>query len=207
MYNGDVIDCNPCKGPTLIPSNFTYIEKFVTTAQLVLVIEKFTVFQNLIANDIFSLLNGDIVLVTARGYPDVSTRWILHKMWLENHLPMYILVDGDPFGIEIMLIYRYGSDAQTQHVDNLYCPHLKWLGIHPSDICNMTMNREPFTTIDNNKIESLLRRPYLDDDILTELLILQMLQSKVKIDNLSKDTFSSFTINYIVNKIKRQIVL
>lgn len=207
MSNGDIIDCNAFNGATLMPSNFTYIDQFVTTAHFVLVVEKYTVFQNLVANDVLNKLNGNVILVTARGYPDISTRWILHKLWLENHLPIYALMDGDPFGIEIMLIYRYGSYKQAQYADNLICPQLKWLGIHPSDIGLMMAEREPLDLSDYNKIESLLKRSYVDEDICAELLILQMLQCKVKIDNMSKDMFSSFINDYIINKIKRQIVL
>lgn len=207
MSNGDIIDCNEYKGPTLMPPNFTYIDKFETAAHLVLVVEKDTVFQNLIACNIFSLLNGDIILITARGYPDICTRWILHKLWIENFLNIYAFVDGDPFGIEIMLIYRYGSLAQGPNTINLTCPQLKWLGIHPSEITHITAPIEPLSPNDRKKIKSLLRRSYLDDEIRTELLILQNLQCKVKIDNISRKMFSTFTCDYIINKIKRQILL
>lgn len=207
MSNGDIIDCNAFKGATLMPSNFTYIDKFITSAYLVLLVEKYTVFQNLIANDILSKLNGNVIIMTGRGYPDISTRWILHKLCQENHLPIYALVDGDPFGIEIMLIYRYGSYAYSHYTNELICPQLKWLGIHPSDIGLMMAEREPLALSDYNKIESLLKRSYVDEEICTELLILQMLQCKVKIDNMSNDMFDEFINDYIVNKIKRQIVL
>ncbi|XP_023293846.2 meiotic recombination protein W68 [Lucilia cuprina] len=207
MSNGDVIDCDVYKGPTLMPPNFTYIDKFVTTAKFVLVVEKDTVFENLIVNGIFSMLNGSIILVTARGYPDISTRWILHKLWIENQLPIYALVDGDPFGIEIMLIYRYGSMRQGLNANNLTCPQLKWLGIHPSDISHLMTQTEPLAENDYNKIKSLLHRSYIDHEIRTELLILHRLQCKVKIDNMSANMLNLFISDYIVNKIKRQIVL
>ncbi|XP_065369642.1 meiotic recombination protein W68 [Calliphora vicina] len=207
MSNGDVIDCDAFKGPTLMPPNFTYIDKFVTTAKFVLVVEKYTVFQNLIVNGIFAMLDGVIILVTARGYPDICTRWILHKLWIENHLGIYALVDGDPFGIEIMLIYRYGSLSQSLNAHDLTCPQLKWLGIHPSDISHINTQRETLATNDHKKIVSLLRRPYVDDEIRSELIILRRLQCKVKIDNMSANMFSLFISDYIVNKINRQLVL
>lgn len=207
MSNGDIIDCNAFKGPTLMPPNFTFIDKFETKANFVLVVEKNTVFQNLIASNIFSLLNGNIILVTARGYPDICTRWILHKLWKENYLRVYALVDGDPFGIEIMLIYRYGTLKKGLNSYNLTCPELKWLGIHPSDLSHMAVPREHLTANDQNKIKSLLCRSYLDDEIRSELLLLQRQQSKVKIDNMTANIFSVFISDYILNKIKRQIVL
>lgn len=202
MSNGDVIDCSRFKGATLMPPNFTYIDNFETTASLVLVVEKYTVFQYLIANDIFALLKGNIILITARGYPDICTRHILQKLWTENRLNIYALVDCDPFGIEIMLIYRYGSLSQSQHGFYLSCPQLKWLGIHATDVAFMESHMEYLSTADQNKITSLLARSYLDDEIRKELLLLQRLQCKIKIDNLS-----SIVLDYITNKIKRFLSL
>lgn len=207
MSNGDVIDCSSFKGPTLVPPNFTYIDRFETSAQLIVVVEKNTVFQKLIANDIFGHLEGNIILLTARGYPDISTRWILHKLWQENHLNVYALVDGDPFGIEIMLIYRHGSLAQNNNSEQLNCPQLKWLGIHPSDFKHMIVAKEPMGHNDYRKIDSLLSRSYVEKEIRDELLVLRQQQHKVKIDNMSVYTFSLFITDYIANKIKRQIII
>lgn len=41
--------------------------------------------------------------------PDTCTRQIVNLIWLKFKLPSYCLVDANPFGIQIMLIYKYGS--------------------------------------------------------------------------------------------------
>lgn len=48
-------------------------------------------------------------LFQGKGYPDMNTRFLLKQIWLKYRLPMYILTDADPHGIEIMLTYRHGS--------------------------------------------------------------------------------------------------
>ena len=35
------------------------------------------------------------------GIPDLNTRQLLHRLWVDLSLPTFILVDGDPFGFEV----------------------------------------------------------------------------------------------------------
>ncbi|XP_075166674.1 meiotic W68 [Haematobia irritans] len=209
MSNGDLIDCNSFSTPTMIPPNFTYIDHFQTNAQLILIVEKDTMFKRLLQSSLSSIMNGHLLLVTARGSPDIATRWLLHNLTRQyNHIATYMLADGDPYGIEIMLTYRYGSLNFSQYASMLSCPHMKWLGIHPSDIIyNGQIPQEPLTANDYRKIESLLKRSYVPEEIRRELMILQQHRFKVKLDNMSGQTFSLFIYDYIVNKIKRQVVL
>ncbi|XP_061391808.1 meiotic recombination protein W68 [Musca vetustissima] len=209
MNNGDVIDCHKTNTPTMIPPHFTYIDHFETSALLVLVVEKDTIFKKLIANNIFQIMQGKLLLLTARGNPDLSTRWLLSKLGRQhNHLQFYMLADADPYGIEIMLTYRYGSQKFNQYAEQLSCSQLKWLGIHPSDICyNLQVPQEPLSCRDFKKIESILKRLYVTEEIHWELIVLQHHGFKAKLDNMSSECFALFIHDYIINKIKRQIVL
>ncbi|EHA8587645.1 hypothetical protein COCNU_scaffold002867G000090 [Cocos nucifera] len=69
--------------------------------------EEIKVFQRL-ANDKFCERNHCIV-ITGRGYPDVPTRRFLHHIVEQLHLPVYCLVDSDPYGFDILTTYRFGS--------------------------------------------------------------------------------------------------
>lgn len=55
-----------------------------------------------------------IFFLKGKGYPDINTRSLLKKIWDDCHLPIYALVDADPFGIEIMLSYRHGSKVSNE---------------------------------------------------------------------------------------------
>ena len=46
---------------------------------------------------------------------------------------MLCLVDHDPYGIEILATYKYGSKSWATWNDHLVLPDLKWLGIHAKD--------------------------------------------------------------------------
>ncbi|KAJ3214898.1 Meiotic recombination protein W68, partial [Clydaea vesicula] len=51
-----------------------------------------------------------------------------------NLLPCYCLADGDPHGIDIVLTYKFGSQAMAHDALNLCCKNLIWLGISYDDI-------------------------------------------------------------------------
>lgn len=208
MSDGGIIDCScVMNGATLIPSNFTYIDCLETNAKYVILVEKDTVFRKLLACEIFTLIPDEIILVTGRGYPDVATRWLLHRLWIEKSLPIYMLADADPFGIEIMLIYRHGSLAQANHAGLLACPELMWLGLHPSEIELLHLPNEAMTSHDLFKLCALLRRYYISDGVKEELCVLQRLQVKAKLDNISINSFPLLISDYIMNKMRRRLVI
>lgn len=94
---------------TVLPSNVTDIKGIRTTAKFLLIVEKDTVFKRLVQDGIFEKLGSDMILITARGFPDVSTRWLVKKIWDDFRMPSFALVDADPYGIEILCCYKYGS--------------------------------------------------------------------------------------------------
>ena len=77
----------------------------VSGADLVLVVEKDAVFQRLLEERILSKFPG-LVMVTGKGVPDLATRQLVHL--LSVTLPVLIITDCDPYGLEIFLTYKYG---------------------------------------------------------------------------------------------------
>ncbi|GLA39277.1 hypothetical protein AnigIFM63309_006614 [Aspergillus niger] len=82
---------------------------------------------------------GKGVLVTGKGYPDLSTRAFVRKLFDHSHQltkqpQFYALVDGDPDGMAIMATYKYGSVAFAHENRNLNVPGLHWLGLRLADV-------------------------------------------------------------------------
>lgn len=44
------------------------------------------------------------------------------------------LVDGDPYGLDILSVYKYGSRAMQHENDKLAARRIKWLGIWASEL-------------------------------------------------------------------------
>lgn len=86
--------------PDVIPN----VTSFRTNAEYVLVVEKDSAFQRLLAEGCPAF--NKCIMITGKGYPDIPTRMIVKLLSEKAALPVYALVDADPYGFEIMCVYR-----------------------------------------------------------------------------------------------------
>lgn len=117
-----------CAAPRSVPHDISGIKDLQSNADYVLVVEKDTVFERLVQENIFERIDQKIILVTAKGYPDVNTRLLLRKISEILKKPQYIIVDADPHGIEIFFTYKYGSAQKAHHSKHLAVKDIEWIG-------------------------------------------------------------------------------
>lgn len=157
---GDRFHClNSVNQPTGIMTACTDIRRMSSPAAFVLVVEKDTVFRRLLAHAVPVRMN--CILVTGKGYPDLPSRRMVHQLWHFLRIPILALVDGDPHGVEIMCMYRFGSLSAAYDCDSLSCPQMRWIGFLPSDFAHNSATRTPLTPADVKKLQDLLTRPYV----------------------------------------------
>lgn len=81
----------------------------------------------------------------AKGYPDLTTRSFLHLIHEQrSEMPIFVLTDFDPDGLNIFRCYRFGSDALA-HESTAYNTGVRWLGMqarHVHDF-NATLQNSP----------------------------------------------------------------
>ncbi|KAK2603187.1 hypothetical protein N8I77_009663 [Diaporthe amygdali] len=101
----------------------------------ILVIEKEATFRTLAASQYWRhCIHGQGVMVTGKGYADLATLEFLNLVHSARPLiPILGVVDCDPHGIEIMRMYKYGSQSLS-HEENARVPGLQWLGVKMDDI-------------------------------------------------------------------------
>ncbi|CAA7016316.1 unnamed protein product [Microthlaspi erraticum] len=208
---GRKFDClNSLNTAFPVPVLVEEVEDVVSLAEYILVVEKETVFQRL-ANDMFCKTNRCIV-ITGRGYPDVSTRRFLRLLMEKLHLPVHCLVDCDPYGFEILATYRFGSMQMAYDIESLRAPDIKWLGAFPSDSETYGVPQQcllPLTEEDKKRTEAMLLRCYLKREMPQWRLELEtMLQRGVKfeIEALSVHSLSFLTEVYIPSKIHPEVI-
>ena len=75
--------------------------------------------------------------MTGKGFPDLNTRQLLWKLAFEiiPQAAFLCLVDGNPYGMEIMSVYKFGSLSMVwcgEHLASDSCPiiSLSTLCIH-----------------------------------------------------------------------------
>nr|XP_027063648.1 meiotic recombination protein SPO11-1-like isoform X1 [Coffea arabica]XP_027127642.1 meiotic recombination protein SPO11-1-like isoform X1 [Coffea arabica] len=178
----------------------------IGVARYILVVEKESVFQRL-ANDSFCTRNRCIV-VTGRGYPDVPTRRFLRLLIEKLHLPAYCLVDCDPYGIDILTTYRFGSMQMAYDAKFLCVPEIRWLGVFPSEVEKYCLPQQcllPLTREDKTRVEAMLLRCYLRREAPQWRFELDLLLSrglKCEIEALSVQSLSFLSEEYLPSKIQ-----
>ncbi|PSS37869.1 hypothetical protein PHLCEN_2v337 [Hermanssonia centrifuga] len=124
---------------TLIPPS-EEISRFEVSEDLswVLIVEKEAVFQTLCHLDFSShpSLPGPGVIITGKGYPDVATRQLVCTLSnnLSSTIPIIALVDADPYGIDILSVYKYGSTNMSHEQESLAAPRIRWGGVMSSEL-------------------------------------------------------------------------
>ncbi|KAI4163626.1 MAG: hypothetical protein LQ342_002660 [Letrouitia transgressa] len=127
----------------------------------VLVVEKESTFRTLASGWLHNLSKaGNGIIVTAKGYPDISTRAFLRLLSASSYPPpsVYALVDFDPDGLAIMATYKYGSFNLSHENANLNIPSLRWLGIKAEDMALSASAPQSDQGRESQKMLSLSKR-------------------------------------------------
>ena len=112
------------------------------------------------------------VLYTGKGFPDLATQELLsminnvndYRHNLTTPIPIFCLVDDDPYGVTIYGIYKFGGGEKSSVIERerLALPELKYLGIKSGDfegddddgIISLTQR-------DRRRIELLLQKDWV----------------------------------------------
>ncbi|CEH17130.1 meiotic recombination protein spo11 [Ceraceosorus bombacis] len=144
--------------------NVESIVKLSTSAGWICVVEKEAVFRSLLADSSYLReygIEGSGAVITGKGYPDVATRSFLKLLSTSfPSIPLFLLVDSDPFGLDIARIYRFGSiSPEPGDVESLALPQIRLLqNSRPlGEYDNSQSSVLQLTCRDRNKARSLLR--------------------------------------------------
>lgn len=168
-------------------------------AKFVLVVEKEAVFRAIAGSPIiWRTISQRGILITGKGYADVSTRALLNRLASQPstyclRVPIYALVDFDPDGIAIMSTYKYGSAALAHEGSHLVTPTMQWLGLRACDI-RAEEGLLPLSTRDRRKSIAMLAWPrfvegneqsgFRNSEVRRELQIMLMLNFKAEVEML-----------------------
>ncbi|WP_052886021.1 DNA topoisomerase IV subunit A [Thermoproteus uzoniensis] len=186
-----------------LPVNVDALEIVKVEASYVLVIEKDAIFQRLVREKFWSQENA--VLITAKGMPDRATRRFVKRLNEEYRLPVYVLTDGDPYGIYIYSVYKSGSIKLSYESERLATPKAKFLGVAPLDIERYKIPDQfviRATDRDIKRAQELLKYPWFQNDVWKkELEYFLKTKKKVEIEALSAHGLK-YLHDYIKDKIR-----
>ncbi|KAL7597448.1 hypothetical protein Lser_V15G27599 [Lactuca serriola] len=198
----ETVDCTKCgSSGYAISGDLNILEKLVmkTDANYIIVIEKHAIFQRLAEDKVFNQI--PCILITAKGYPDLATRFLLHRMNRAfPEMPIFGLVDWNPAGLAILCTFKYGSIGMGLEAYRYAC-NIKWLGLRKDDL--ELIPEESFVPLrpkDTQIAKSLTSSQILQDNYKEELAVMVESGQRAEIEALYFHGYD-FLGKYLANKI------
>lgn len=191
-YEGKQMNLTSHPDGLMVGPALTYSEFVKTSADKVIAIEKGGLFTRFIEENVHKKHNA--LLVLTAGQAPRATRHFIHRLNKELELPVYILTDGDPWGMHIAMVIISGS-ANAAHVRDLTTPDAKWSGVWASDIVDYKLPSDPLTEIDIKRLHELQRDPRYKDDLWQrEIKTFMKIRKKAE-----QEAFSRYGLTFIVD--------
>lgn len=204
--SGDLIDCTKMgTGGKAITPFQEQVEDIDSDAEFVLLVEKDAAFMSLSEAKIYD--RYPCILMTGIGSPDIATRMMLRRIVEETGIPVFAIMDADPYGLEILRSYTFGSKALGYETPWLVTQNIYWLGLRPEDMQNYKIPKEvyiPLTDADRKKGKELLDEIWLQNKPKWAEQLKLMLRSGVKaeIQALASKGFEYMTETYLPQKLE-----
>ena len=204
--SNDLIDCRKMgtggKAITPLVDTITNIE---SDAEFILVVEKDAAFIRLAEDKFYDKYPS--IIITGKGQPDIGTRMFLKLLVRELKLPVLALVDSDPFGLHIMLVYAVGSKRMSYETPFLTIPEIKWLGVRPSDLDKYKIPKSvriPMTKNDIERGKQLLGEEFIKrrPEYVKEIELMLKTKEKAEIQALASKGFRFLTNTFLPEKIE-----
>jgi DNA topoisomerase-6 subunit A len=150
------IDCTKFgSGAYSIPISVEQLQ-FETSADFILVIETAGMFQRLVKHNYWKKAN--CILVSMGGVPTRACRRFIRRLADFKRIPVYVFVDGDPYGItNIYRTLKVGS-GNAAHLNEFFCvPQARFLGITPKDIVDYKLPTHPLKDVDIKRAKDAIK--------------------------------------------------
>ena len=207
--DGDRVDCSRLgKGGYSVPSIVEpeYLEIRRCTADFVLLVEKGTQWNRLSEDKFWRRYN--CVLLTGNGQPPRGVRRLARRLHEEHRLPVYVLVDNDPWGYYIYSVVKQGSINLAFESQRMAIPKAKFMGLSSADPERYELPRNVGIKLNEKDIaraKELMNYQWFQKPA-WQAEIKRMLASglKYELDALANKDFQYLTKKYLPRKLKEK---
>jgi len=207
--DGDRVDCARLgKGgysvPSIVEPEYLQIKK--CTADFILLVEKGTQWNRLSEDKFWRKYN--CILLTGNGQPPRGVRRLARRLHEEKRLPVYVLVDNDPWGYYIYSVVKQGSINLAFESERMAIPKAKFIGLSSRDPETYGLPRTVGIKLNDKDItraKELLDYQWFQKKGWQEE-IKRMLSSglKYELDALANKDFQYLTKKYLPRKLKER---
>ncbi len=145
--------------------------------------------------------------MTSEGQAARGARRLLQRMSSELKIPIYILVDNDPWGLYIYSVLKQGSINLAYESMRMAVPGVRFLGMSAYDYNNFTMPKGAeikLTKEDIARAEQMKAYPWFKDNKKWQREIQAIVDNgfKMEVDALLMKAISFITEDYIPKKLR-----
>ncbi len=171
--------------------------KFETDAQFILCIETAGMFQRLVKHNYWKSAN--CILISLGGVPTRACRRFVRRLADSHGLPVYVFVDGDPYGFSnIYRTLKVGS-GNAAHLNEYFCvPQAHLLGITPQDIIDYDLPTHPLKDVDIKRAKDALKNdPFILHYRAWQLALEQLIKMGVRAE---QQALAKHGLNYVIDE-------
>jgi DNA topoisomerase-6 subunit A len=205
--NGDEIDCRRMgTGGYAIPSicEPSVIQFRKCDAKFVLHVEKDTVWSRFNEDRFWEQHN--CILTEGSGQPPRGVRRLLHRLNRELGLPVYCLLDCDPWGHYIYSVIKQGSINLAFESQRMAVPDAKFLGIRAEDYERCELSDDVKIALNDRDVvraKQIMEYPWFADkrDWQREIKRLLSMGFKMEVESLITKDISYVTETYVPQRL------
>ncbi|MBN1852347.1 MAG: DNA topoisomerase IV subunit A [Pirellulales bacterium] len=208
--SGDQIDCARMgSGGYGIPSIVEpEVVKFVRCdAKFVLHVEKAAVWQRFNEDKFWK--KHKCLLTHGNGQPPRGVRRLLHRLHHELELPIYCLLDNDPWGYYIYSVIKQGSINLAYESQRMAIPEARYLGLRSIDLERCGLSESVKITLNENdrkRAKQIVRYPWFEKKRSWQREIKKMLENdfKLEVEALISKDISYVTEEYVPARLRNR---
>ncbi len=206
---GDVINCSRMgSGGYAIPSicepEVIELDRRKCDAKFILHVEKGTVWQRFNEDRFWDTHN--CILTHGSGQPPRGVRRLLYRLHNELKLPVYCVLDNDPWGYYIYSVLKQGSINLAFESQRMAIPDAKYLGLRSIDFdrCDLSDSvKIALTDSDRKRAKQVANYPWFEKKRQWQGEIQRMLKNdfKLEVESLISKDISYVTEVYVPERL------
>jgi DNA topoisomerase-6 subunit A len=191
--------------PSIVEPDVMQLKK--CDAKFILHVEKGTVWQRFNEDKFWK--KHDCILTHGGGQPPRGVRRLLYRMHNELKLPVYCLLDNDPWGYYIYSVIKQGSINLAFESNRMAIPEAKLIGVRSKDFEEFGLSDDVKIAVDDKDIKrskQILEYPWFKGKKEWEKEIDTMLKHgfKMEVESLLTKSISFVTETYVPQRLKQR---
>ncbi len=208
--SGDTIDATRMGSggysiPSIVEPDVIQFKK--CNAKFVLHLEKDTVWRRFVEDRFWE--KHRCILTHGGGQPPRGVRRLLHRMHNELKLPVYVLLDNDPWGYYIYSVIKQGSINLAFESSRMAIPDAKYVGVSAFDYERFDLSDDVKIEVDANDVKrskQIMAYPWFKNKRPWAREIKRLLANgfKMEVEAMCSKSLSFVTEEYLPYKLKHK---